>query len=109
MKLAKTANIRINPSTKEQIMLTVDMPRIARPNLHIDGAAIRSAAMWQIQAKSDGFRGAKKAARAYAEAEGQSVILWASGNVTVYAMDRKHENGMIRLRFADQVELEPKN
>lgn len=85
-------------------MLTIDLPRIARPNLHLDGANTRTATQWQTQAKADGITGrgkGKKAASRYAKEFGHAVVQWQSGNVTVYAQDRNGNNGIVRIRFSD--------
>ena len=82
-------------------MLTIDLPKSLAPSLASNGTDIRTAMQWQDA--GGGRRQGKRAAKAYAaNGGGRAVMLWKSGNVTVYTNgDRDGNHELIRIRFAD--------
>ena len=79
-------------------MHTIDLPRDLAPHYTIDGENVRTALDWQIA--GGGKRRGKKAAMRHASDDSYAVMLWKSGNTTIYAKTR--DGGEVaRIRYTD--------
>ena len=80
---------------------TIDLPHSLRPALYVDGHNIRTAGEWK--GGNTGKGAGKKAAKAHAADNEFAAMIWKSGNVTIYAVERDgagHDD-LVRIRFVD--------